>query len=274
MQVRLIESGAGDAPFNMALDEAIARGVLAGGEPPTVRFYGWSGPSLTLGSFQRKLDGIDTGFLRERGIPVVTRPTGGRAILHGAELTYSLSSRFEGVFFKGEKNKGKSKNLFECYALIAGAIKEALCRLGVPAELRRTRPGRAALRENNKNPQCFQSVSYGEITALGRKIAGSAQRRWTEGFLQQGSIPYRIDREMQKKVFLADFNPEAIGALEEFFVEGFNPRVFTSSLKEALEEALDAPLVPGEPTPGELEAARGLLEKYRLSPLCPARPPR
>jgi lipoate-protein ligase A len=95
---RLIDSGPGDAFYNMALDEAIATGVRKGAAAPTLRLYGWDRPSLTLGCFQKTAD-INIEYCRSHDIPVVRRPTGGRAILHGDELTYSLSAKLTGSLF-------------------------------------------------------------------------------------------------------------------------------------------------------------------------------
>lgn len=186
----------------MALDAAVARAVREALAPMTLRVYGWREPSLSLGAFQR-LEGMDLVFLSRRKIPVVRRPTGGRAILHVNELTYSFSSRYEGPF--------RAASLFDCYRIISAAIEDALRRAGVPAEICRERrhpgtghPGpaaHAALNRPAAHAACFESVSYGEITVKGRKLVGSAQRRWPEGFLQQGSIPFEIDEALHRNVF-------------------------------------------------------------------------
>ena len=98
---RLINSGTGSASYNMALDEAIAISVRKGGSPPTLRLYSWDMPSVTLGCFQKIRD-IDIEYCRDASIPVVRRPTGGRAILHNKELTYSFSAKTDNdFFFKG-----------------------------------------------------------------------------------------------------------------------------------------------------------------------------
>lgn len=101
---RLIDSGPCDASYNMALDEAIAVFVRRGRSCPALRLYGWETPSVSLGSFQ-KLDDIDEEYCSHENIPVVRRPTGGRAVLHGDELTYSFSSKNEGRFSRGFWNR-------------------------------------------------------------------------------------------------------------------------------------------------------------------------
>ena len=95
---RLIDSGLCDAAFNMALDEAIAVHVRQGRALPTLRFYQWERPSITLGFFQKAQE-INVSFCREMEIPLVRRRTGGRAVLHGQDLTYSLACRLDTVHF-------------------------------------------------------------------------------------------------------------------------------------------------------------------------------
>ncbi len=174
---RLIDSGPQDAFYNMALDEAIASAVRENVSPSTLRFYGWTLPSISIGCFQ-KTDNLDLGYAFLAGIPVVRRPTGGRGILHGDELTYSFSSPNEGAFAGG---------LFESYQALSAAFSLVFSRLGllIETQKRKHAPGRS--------PLCFQSASFGEITVGGKKIIGSAQRRRRNGFLQQGSIPLNID---------------------------------------------------------------------------------
>ncbi len=256
---RLIDSGLCGAAFNMALDESLCLSVkegLAGNETiktPVVRFYGWDRPSLSLGRFQKKDEGLNLDFIRENSIPVVVRPTGGRAVLHANELTYSVISRYEGAF--------RGKDLFGCYAVISSAIEGALRRFGISVEVKSGRNGRQV----GRTVQCFGSVSYAEITAGGKKIVGSAQRRWPECFLQQGSIPFEVDGSLSGKVFSkGPLDPEAVAGLSGL-VPGVNPAVLKQLLKEEFERVLGCPLVPSEPAPEEFARVRELLPGYFLS---------
>ena len=86
---RLIDTGAADGAWNMAVDEALLEAHRLGMAPPTLRLYRWSKPTLTLGYAQR-LDGFDTAALAAAGIDVVRRHTGGRAVLHAGDFTYSM----------------------------------------------------------------------------------------------------------------------------------------------------------------------------------------
>lgn len=226
---RLINSGPQDAEINMVLDEAIAREVIEGRASPTLRFYAWKNPAVSVGYFQ-ELRGIDLDFCRTAGISVVRRPTGGRAILHGKELTYSFSALYNSDF--------KSGSLYEIYKVLSLCFVDALRSLGLPVvmeERRRMRYGH--------NTLCFMSTSFSEVTLFGRKIIGSAQRRFRTGFLQQGSMPYIIDRKLLFKVFPDLKNSGAVGisgliellneydlripeedVLKERIIEGFEKR--------------------------------------------------
>lgn len=234
----------------MAADLAIARFAREGKSPPTIRFYNWGNlPALSLGSFQ-KLDGINISLIRKKNIPVVKRPTGGRAILHGDDLTYSISSPYKRPFNGG---------LFDCYGLISRAFEKALKKLKVPVEVktRREKPIKG------KSAVCFQSTSFAELTVNGKKLIGSAQKRWTDGFIQQGSVPYEIDRKLHAGIF-PDYDPNAMAGLREVLA-GFDPSTFKTLLKGSFEEEFQAELIPGEFLPEEVQLARELLPGCRPS---------
>ena len=189
---RLIHSGPCDAFYNMALDEAIAAEVRRGAAPPTLRLYGWDRPALTLGCFQ-KTSGINVEYCRSQDIPVVRRPTGGRAILHGDELTYSFSAKTDRDPF--------SHGLLDSYRRISAAFSIALKKIGVIADSKKEREKGRVL---GRNPLCFQSSSFGELLLENKKLVGSAQKRWNDGLLQQGSIPYLQHDEPLKGIFGAE----------------------------------------------------------------------
>lgn len=252
---RLIESGpeggGGDAFFNMALDEAIATAVREDNLPPTLRFYGWQRRAVSIGCFQRAAD-LDIDYIEEAAIPLVRRPTGGRAILHGNELTYSFSSRNAGLFSGG---------LMESYTLLGNAFLKAFQKVGLSPEIR-TGKNIAGGRIDRWGPHCFRAVSLGEITVSAVKVIGSAQRRWPEGFLQQGSIPFDLDRKGLTMIFKTPTDSLA-GLLE------LNPEITPAALKKAIvesfSEAFGVALTPSAPTAREEALARDLLrEKYLL----------
>lgn len=256
LEFRLIDStpdynGLDIAAFNMAVDEAISRSVSSGLNPPTIRFYDWKIPSITIGSFQ-KFEGLNIDFLKHAKLPVAKRPTGGRAILHGYELTYSLASRYDGPF-RGD--------LFHCYGLISRAFESAFREMGLPVQVtsrrKKSRESRA-----EKNAVCFQALSFAEIGVDGKKIIGSAQKRSREGFLQQGSVPFIIDRELHKKVF-SGFDPGAMAGLAEL-LPIFNAAFFKALLKTTFERGLGARLIPGELTCEEIRLAAEILPNFRI----------
>lgn len=247
---RLIDSGLCDASYNMALDEAIAVSVRKGLCPPTLRFYGWSIASLSIGCFQKTND-IDIEYCMSKGIPIVRRPTGGRAILHDRELTYSFSSRLEGHFQEG---------LHQSYKKISTALIIAFKRLGIQSEFAKTKRG-----SYSRSPLCFQSRSYGELSCSGRKLAGSAQKRWYDGFLQQGSIPFSINLKELKSIFISEQLIEDKSlANEEIPFHAFSIKPLKSAIKEAFQKVFEIEFMLSKPTPYEAELTQDLLIKKYL----------
>jgi lipoate-protein ligase A len=255
MQWRLIESGACGAFYNMALDEAIAAHVRREGMPPTLRLYGWDRPSLTLGCFQKSSD-IDAAYCASRGIAVVRRPTGGRAILHHRELTYSFSARTD----KGPFSKG----LLESYRVISEAFHRAFHKAGIPAEPKRQREKGRVLAGS---PLCFRSSSFGEILVNNKKAVGAAQKRWEDGLLQQGSIPCSYDADNIGRIFGAEGRSalsSAMTCLEEI-MPGLTEGAFGEMVKASFEETFEVSFLPCRPSPQEEALARHLEEsKYSL----------
>ncbi|MCE5312075.1 MAG: lipoate--protein ligase family protein [Nitrospiraceae bacterium] len=234
----------------MALDEAIALSVRSGSSVPTLRIYGWSRPSLSIGAFQN-LSGISIDCCSENNIPIVRRPTGGRAILHGDELTYSFSSANTDIF---------SGNLSSNYRLIGSAFYQAFRSTGLTVEIRHTKNSGANL---TKSPVCFQAISLGEISINGSKIIGSAQKRWQDGFLQQGSIPFSIDRNLASSIFMGRGCSDLRG-LKDFFPE-FRMDALASSVISGFEQTFSAVLDLSGPTDQELETAAHLAQTKYLS---------
>ena len=175
---RLVDTPPAPGAWNMAVDEALADSVRDGG-PPVLRAYRWSPPCLSLGRNQPS-DGYDREEIRRRGIDVVRRPTGGRAVLHHRELTYSVAAREDAL-----------GTLRQAYTAINRALVAGLRRLGVDARLHPAGPDRAPL---PSLAPCFEQPVEGEVTAGGRKLVGSAQRRERGVMLQHGSLPIHDDQ--------------------------------------------------------------------------------
>lgn len=243
---RFIDTGPCSAAYNMALDEAIATAVRKDSSPPTLRLYGWNFPSVSIGYFQ-KISDINTEYCREHNIPVVRRQTGGRAIFHNHELTYSFSVKTtHGLFSKG---------LRDCYKEISRALNNALLKIGLLPETklrRRSHHSRSAL--------CFHTTSYGEITINNKKVIGSAQKRWPDSLLQQGSIPYSVDNDDTIKVFRiedAHATENPIIGLKDIFPD-FNLDTFKKILKTSFEETFHIWLIPSAPSPEEISLAQDI----------------
>ena len=165
----------------MAVDCAIFEAVASNRQPPTLRLYGWNPFCLSLGYGQRTSD-VDIAALDERGWELVRRPTGGKAILHGDELTYSLCLPQDHPLASGD--------VVESYRRISAGLLRALEELGLDAESERQE---TSLRPAAVGPVCFEMPSHYEISVAGRKLIGSAQMRRRGGLLQHGSIPLRGD---------------------------------------------------------------------------------
>jgi len=164
----------------MAVDEALVEHIGRGKSRPTLRLYAWAPPCLSLGHAQPYGD-IDLRRLETRGWDMVRRPTGGRAILHTDELTYSVTTAPDEPLMAG--------SVLESYNRAAVALLEAVRLLGMKAEMKDT----GSAEHDHSNPVCFEVQSASEITADGKKLIGSAQARRKEGILQHGSLPLMGD---------------------------------------------------------------------------------
>lgn len=171
---RLIPYAINEPAYNMAIDESIFQCYLEGLVPPTLRFYGWDPPTLSLGYFQDLMGEVNLVNLAAGGFGLVRRPTGGRAVLHHYELTYSVVA--------GVKD-GLPNNLTESYFYISQAFVAAFQHFGVTAELHQKTTS-----QELTTGACFESPSWYELKVDRRKMVGSAQLRRNGSFLQHGSI--------------------------------------------------------------------------------------
>ena len=180
---RLIITPPARGAWNMALDEAILEHTGRGASLPTLRLYAWNPACLSLGYAQPFAD-IDSARLNERGWEVVRRATGGRAILHTDELTYSVIAPNDEPHVAG--------SVLESYNRLAQALLLGVQSLDVPVEMKEL-VGHVSNVTNTINPVCFEVPSTYEITVNGKKLIGSAQARKKEGVLQHGSLPLTGD---------------------------------------------------------------------------------
>jgi lipoate-protein ligase A len=169
---RLLLSPPLGGPENMALDEALMARARRSGES-VLRVYGWTRPVLSIGRNQRAVGVYREEVLAERGIDVVRRPTGGRALLHHREVTYSVTAPCD-----------DTGALLTEYGRINALLCSALASLGVPVVVA-TPATRAAA---PSAAPCFAEPARGELTLDGRKLVGSAQWRERGAMLQHGSL--------------------------------------------------------------------------------------
>src|SRR5919109_722923 len=189
---RLLDTGPADAFTNMAVDEAVLEVFAVEGGATTVRFYSWSPPAVSLGYAQPIEREIDLRQCTALGIDVVRRPTGGRAVLHDHEVTYSLVI--------AANDPRVSSGILAAYLTISQALIRGLSYLGITAELLPPRRG-VSLPSNQVSPVCFAMPSSYEVAVAGRKIIGSAQRRAHDVIMQHGSIPLSWNLERIWAVF-------------------------------------------------------------------------
>ncbi len=171
---------ASPAAWNMAVDQALLQVMDEAPSSPVVRFYGWQPWAVSFGYGQDPSREVDLRRCAEQGIDVVRRITGGRAVLHAEELTYSVvCAAVDPVL--GER-------IDETYRRIGEALVAGLQRFGVPAALERagSRPPRT--RAGDVASPCFASIARSEVKVNGRKLVGSAQRRLGNAVLQHGSV--------------------------------------------------------------------------------------
>jgi lipoate-protein ligase A len=177
---RFLNNAFGNAFSNMATDEQLVHSVAGGKAPPTVRVYGWEPAAVSFGYAQKIAKEVDLEEAAKRGIDIVRRPTGGRAVLHWNELTYSVICPADHPIIGG--------NISSVYRSISECLVAGLTTLGVNAKLEPKRSRVPSPRGKDVTSPCFSSTSQYEITLRGKKLVGSAQRRIGEMVLQHGSL--------------------------------------------------------------------------------------
>lgn len=171
---RFVSTGIQDAALNMAIDEAILLHHLQGDVPPTLRVFRWNQPSISLGRFQSIEREIEQEYCEEQGVVLVRRPTGGRAVYHRDEFTYSIVIG---------KRDGVPSGVVAAYAYLSQGLLTALHLLGVQAEISDERVSK------HPSAACFASSTQADLTSKGFKLVGSAQVWKDDALLQQGSLP-------------------------------------------------------------------------------------
>ncbi len=259
---RLIRTPPASGAWNMAVDSAILEAVGEEAVPPTLRFYSWQPPCLSLGYAQPIAD-VDTTRLQKKGWDLVRRPTGGKAILHADELTYAVIGPKEEPRLQG--------GVLESYQRLSMGLLSGLKKLGLPVQVV-TDPGDA----DEDQAICFQIPSDFEITIQGKKLIGSAQARKKEGVLQHGTLPLSGDltritqvlafkdgitrTQAQKRLLDKAINVEMIAK------ETVSWESAAQALIAGFEEALQIEFEEGDLTPWERNRAETLMAETYQNP--------
>lgn len=241
MKCRLIDGGASDAYYNMGLDESILECVSAGRSPPTLRFYAWRPPAVSIGYFQGIREEVDLDSCFRDGVDVVRRLTGGGAVYHDAELTYSIIA----------PESAMPEDILESYRHVCKGLIIGLAELKVKAEF----------------------ASLNDITSGGRKISGNAQTRRMGCVLQHGTIILSVDVERMfryLKVPSEKVRDKAVSdvkarvtSVKDVLSRDIPYSKAADAFRKGFSKALRLELTDGRPSPAEDARARELAEaKY------------
>ncbi|MBO8171262.1 MAG: lipoate--protein ligase family protein [Bacillaceae bacterium] len=249
--------------MNMAIDEAILVQHSKGEVPPTVRFYTWEPSSLSIGYFQEVEKEVDMDQVRAHGLGFVRRPTGGRAVLHDTELTYSV--------VVSEQHPAFPPSVIESYQVISRGLMEGFRELGLNAEMVTVQPGKH--QQSLKKPQsavCFDTPSWYELVVEGKKVAGSAQTRQNGTILQHGAILLDMDvdllfdvlrfpSEQVKQQLKSSFFNKAV-AINQLLSEKIDVETASEAFFKGFSKGLGVTLEPESLTEEEWNLAQQLAE--------------
>ena len=254
---RLLITEPTDGATNMAIDEALWRARQAGSAPPTLRFFAWAPPTVSLGYGQALRRDVDVETCRALGVGLVRRPTGGSAIYHDGperELTYSVTAVAADL--------GIGPDLLETYQWIGRALLRGLRALGAPAELVPERPP-----DGPAPAFCFARTGVFEIEAGGRKLVGSAQRRQGDSFLQHGAVLLGVDAPRLRALFPTTRDPlSTLTTLEAALGRRPSFDEVATALTEAFEGEHGLDLRPGGLSAEETEHVARLVSERYASP--------
>ncbi|GAC1329197.1 MAG: octanoyltransferase LipM [Candidatus Dormibacteria bacterium] len=232
---RLVIDPPAGGEVNMARDRALLDQLVAGERPATLRFYGWSPACISLGLGQRPEEVLDLEAVHAAGLDVVRRPTGGQALLHDDELTYSVVASQQDPVVGG--------TLMQSYHAISEALLAGLAQLGIAGVGAPCEPRPAS----GLTPVCFASASAEEVLVDGRKLLASAQWRSRGAFLQHGSLLLR-DRQPElprylRNVAAREIQPMSV-SLSELVTNVPSRAELMRMLSAGFEQALGVTLSP------------------------------
>ncbi len=255
---RLIDTKENNGTFNMAIDEALLIAQAKYGSSPVLRVYKFVPPTLSIGYFQSATKEVDFENLIKKGYGFVRRPTGGKAVLHDRELTYSITIAYPHRILK--------MNLLDSFHYLSTGIIKAIDYLGGNAYFSKKEE------KNFSNPSCFASPTFSDILLNGKKVVGSAQMRNKIGLLQHGSIIYEVDirdifecfnLEEKTRQRLIEEGQNKITSLSQELKRKITFEDVKINLIKGMQEILNEEIVESNLTSMELEIAYNLYKnKY------------
>ncbi len=262
---RFLNTGAKDGYHNMAIDEVLATRSVLHDKMSIFRVYRWQPYSISLGYNQDPND-LDLEKCRRDEIDVVRRPTGGRAVFHAEEVTYSIIIPKESDFY--------SSDILTTYNKINKGILDGLHLIGVKAELVERSIGESEKSSVYKDKiPCFSKSAKFEIAFQGKKLVGSAQRRYENSILQHGSI---LVGSFHLRI--AEYIKALKGARVERFQQALAEKTISISqilsakinydrimwaIKTGFQQCFDIYFFEGQLTPHENAEAQKLIKKYQ-----------
>lgn len=259
MNWRLITYVESAPAFNMAADEAILEAHLAGEVPPTLRLYGWNPAAISIG-YSQKISDEEIRSIREHGLDVVRRTTGGRAVLHFGDLTYSFVGTSAGDESKSQKQHVLGSSVAAAYREICQGLILAFEQFGITLELGSSKSDYRA------NYDCFRATTNADLQYAGKKMIGSAQLRRKNAVLQHGSILLNQDQNKMNEVYGGASEVTADRHANLF--EVLNKTVSVSELEEAMKtgfsKAFEVEFAMSPLTQLEQTRIEALIPKYKV----------
>lgn len=263
-----INSGPCSPAYNMALDEALLDWHSQGEIPPVIRFYEWNPATLSIGYFQQVHKDINLEAVKKQNLGFIRRPTGGRAVLHDQELTYSV--------IVTESYPNMPETVTEAYRVISEGILQGFRLLGLDAYF--SVPETKEQLDDLKKPKsavCFDAPSWYELVVEGKKVAGSAQTRQKGVILQHGAILLDLNEELLLSVFnfataeakekMRKKLPEKAVAMNLFVDTPFTIEQCVNAFSKGFETALDIELIPYELTEQQTQYVEQLMQNKYLT---------
>jgi lipoate-protein ligase A len=243
---RLLQTGANTAHLNMAIDRAVLVTNSEGKVPPTVRFYSWNPPAISIGYFQGLEQEVDLEHCKRVGVDYVRRITGGGAVFHEHELTYSIVIP--------ESHPEITKNILESYSRICGAVIKGLSHLNI---------------DSNYYP-------INDIIASGKKISGNAQTRKLKTLLQHGTVLLDVDIEKMfsllkvpdekiRDKLISDVK-ERVTSIRHILNEDITFDEAAIAMKKGFEDQFNVILSLGQLTEEEIHLAENFESKFFGNP--------